>query len=215
MQNQNLENGSQVDEKMYPYSNPSRSTDRKNIAMSLYTLVVFVVATVAIGLYSIETRNKILNQQLYVVLIGAEFLPRNIYTFIIYKYTSFSFWDLIGVFKCGPYYYYWRGKGRKSLTRNLVNRLEYIVDALGIIRLVLICFVVWRNIEMTNIDEVHGMDRSLLITLAGLLLALILTASLHVFIIIVFLVKKLGRYLFGDRISCCCCTRSDDIPENA
>lgn len=51
MQNQNLENGSQVDEKMYPYSNPSRCTDRKSMAMTLYNLVAFVVALVAIGLY--------------------------------------------------------------------------------------------------------------------------------------------------------------------
>ncbi|CAG8679240.1 7656_t:CDS:2, partial [Ambispora gerdemannii] len=138
MQNQNLENGSQVDKKMYPYSNPSRCTDRKSIVMSLYNLVVFVVALVAIGLYYIATRNKTLNQQLYVVLIGAEFLPRYIQAFVIYKYTRFHFWDLIGVFICGPYYYYWRGKDRKSLKRNLVNRLEYIVDALEIMRLVLI-----------------------------------------------------------------------------
>lgn len=53
MQNQNLENGDHVDEKMYPYSNPSRLTKGKSIAMTLYNLVSFVIALVAIALYYI------------------------------------------------------------------------------------------------------------------------------------------------------------------
>ncbi|CAG8593194.1 9566_t:CDS:2 [Funneliformis mosseae] len=144
--NPDVENGKMG--KKYPFEEKNKWNRRKAIAMTLCQFVALISTIITFRYYYLYYTKKgflTIGFTIFMILCACEIIPRLIEICVVYEYTkkltgyrSFGFINIIGIFVGGSDFYYWLGKHRETLEKKQVDRIGYFVDALQLIKLILL-----------------------------------------------------------------------------
>ncbi|CAI2165944.1 20732_t:CDS:2 [Funneliformis geosporum] len=140
--NPDIENGKIVKIKKYPFEEKNKWNRRKAIVMTLCQIVSLIFTFITFYYY-------------YRYYTTGEI-------YIIYKVTNleietdddsrFSFIEFFGILIGGPDFYFWLGKHRGKIEKKYIDRLGYIMDALQVIKLVLLLVIMFKLIYSDDND---------------------------------------------------------------
>ncbi|CAG8465780.1 16245_t:CDS:2 [Funneliformis caledonium] len=158
--NPDVENGKM--EKKYPFEEKNKWNRRKAIAMTLCQFVALISTIITFRYY-------------YLYYTKKEICVVYEYTKKVTGYQSFGCMNIIGIFVGGSDFYYWLGKHREKLEKKQVDRIGYFVDALQLIKLILLVPIF--NLELfeyrkSNEDIVFKLLLSVLVQAALVVISL-------------------------------------------
>ncbi|CAG8731765.1 14040_t:CDS:2, partial [Gigaspora rosea] len=191
------------EKKAFPYRFPSVCSRRLCIILTVCNLLSLLSTGAVFRLYYTATfTNRELSRKLFIIILGCELLPRFIQAYLIYRFTKeklgFDLNDTIGILLCQINYYYWMGKGRADLKRSQIHIIEFTIDAIGLVKLVVLLYILGLQSQKTQSDMNKKVVNDMSNTILTLTAVLAITYALLLIRFFVFLVKKIGRCMCGD-----------------